>query len=85
MDAESFTVYIKTDYIYKGISEDLKAGLILEIKNQTDLYVKKKIKKVIGLIKDELGGKIMTNLVILRARTYLVIVTSQTTVVKIKK
>ena len=33
MDAESFTVYIKTDYIYKGISEDLKAGLILEIKN----------------------------------------------------
>ena len=85
MDAESFTVYIKTDDIYKGISEDLKAALILEIKNQTDLYVKKKIKKVIGLIKDELGGKIMTNLVILRARTYLVIVTSQTTVVKIKK
>ena len=85
MDAESFTVYIKTDDIYKGISEDLKAGLILEIKNQTDLYVKKKIEKVIGLIKDELGGKIMTNLVILRARTYLVIVTSQTTVVKIKK
>ena len=85
MDAESFTVYIKTDYIYKDISEDLKAGLILEIKNQTDLYVKKKIKKVIGLIKDELGGKIMTNLVILRARTYLVIVTSQMTVVKIKK
>ena len=85
MDAESFTVYRKTDDIYKDISEDLKAALILEIKNQTDLYVKKKIKKVIGLIKDELGGKIMTNLVILRARTYLVIVTSQTTVVKIKK
>ena len=85
MDAESFTVYIKTDDIYKDISEDLKAALILEIKNQTDLYVKKKIKKVIGLIKDELGGKIMTNLVIRRARTYLVIVTSQTTVVKIKK
>ena len=85
MDAESFTVYIKTDDIYKDISEDLKAALILEIKNQTDLYVKKKIKKVIGLIKDELGGKIMTNLFILRARTYSVIVTSQTTVVKIKK
>ena len=32
-DAESFTVYIKTDDIYKGISEDLKADLILEIKN----------------------------------------------------
>ena len=42
MDAESFTVYIKTDDTYKGISEDLKADLILEIKNYTGLYIKKK-------------------------------------------
>ena len=47
----------------------LKLGLILKIMNLIDHCLKEKIKKVIGLMKDELG-KIMIKLVGLRAKTY---------------
>ena len=48
----------------------LKLDLILQIMNYIYHYLKEKIKKVIGLIKDELGGKIMTRFVGLKAKTY---------------
>ena len=48
----------------------LKLDLILEIMNQIDHCLKEKGKKVIGLMKDELGGKIMAKFVGLRAKTY---------------
>ena len=47
----------------------LKLDLILQVMNQIDCYQKEKIKKVIGLMKDELGGIIMTKLFGLRAET----------------
>ena len=54
-------VYIKTDII-KLLQKMLELNLILQVMNQIDHYQKQKRKKVIGLIKDELGGKNMTNL-----------------------
>ena len=59
----------------------MKLDLILQIRNQIDLYQKGKIEKVVGLMKNELGGKTMTKFVGLRTKTcsYLM------TVAKIKK
>ena len=47
----------------------LKLGLILQIMNYIDHYVKKN-KKVIRLMKYESGRKIMTKFVVLNAKTY---------------
>ena len=66
IDTDSFIAYIKTDDICKKM---LKLDLILQIMNKIAFYWKKKIKKI-GLKKDELGGKIMTKFVGLRAKTY---------------
>ena len=66
MDTGSFIVYIKTDDICKNIAEDA------EIRFGTSNYelvrplAKGKNKKVIGLMKDELGRKIMAKFVGLR-------------------
>ena len=51
----------------------LKQDLTLQILKQADHYLKEKIKKVIALMKDELGRKIMKELVILRARIMMTI------------
>ena len=70
MDTDSFIVYIKTDDIYKDIKEDV------ETRSDTSNYkldrrlAKGKNKKVIRLMKDELGGKIMTKFVRLRGKKY---------------
>ena len=39
---------------------------------------KGKNRKVIGLFKDELGGKIMTEIVVLRAKTYAYLIDDDT-------
>ena len=70
MDTDSLIVCIKIDYIYKDIAEDV------ETRSDTSNYEldrplrKGKNKKVIGLMKDELGGKIMTKFVEFRPETY---------------
>ena len=65
MDTGRFIVYIKTGDIYKDIAEDVEIKLWIR---QT--IPKEKNKRVIGLVKDELNGKIITKFVGLRARTY---------------
>ena len=63
MDTDSFIVFIKTDNIYKDIAEDVETRFDRPL-------CKGKHKKVFGLMKDELGGKIIKEFVGLIAKTY---------------
>ena len=75
MDKESFIVYIETGDIYKDIAKDVETRFgtstyELECNPIERLLPKGKNKKVIGLMKDELGRKIMIKFVGLKAKTY---------------
>ena len=70
MDTGSFTVYIKTDDIYKDIAENVETRFDASNYELDRPSPKGKNEKVIGLMKDESGGKIMTKFVGLRAKTY---------------
>ena len=63
MDTESFIVYIKTGDIYKDIREDVKTRFDTSNYELDRPLPKGKNEKVIGLMKDELGEKIMTKFV----------------------
>ena len=62
-------VYIKMLFI-KTLQNKWKEDLILQTMNQIDHYPKEKSKKVIGLVKDKLGGKIINEFVRLIAKTW---------------
>ena len=72
IDTDSFIINIKTEDFYKDISNDIERWF------DTSNYDKKderplpigKNKKVIGIFKDELDGKIMKEFVALRAKAY---------------
>ena len=70
MDTDSFVVNIKTKNFYKDISQDVNKRL--DTSNYTfDRPLPTGInKKVIGLMKDELGGDIITEFVALRPKAY---------------
>ena len=70
MDTDSFIMHIKTEDFYKDIGDDVEK--IFDTSNyECDRPLPAgKNKKVIGLMKDELGGKIMTEFVALRPKTY---------------
>ena len=70
MDTGSFIVHIKTDDIYKDIAEDVETRFDTSNFEIDRPLPKGKNRKVIGLMKDELGGKIMKEFVGLRAKTY---------------
>ena len=70
MDTDSFIVYVKTENIYKNIAEDFEKIFATSNFELDRALPKGKSKKVIGLIKDELGGKIMKEFVGLRGKTY---------------
>ena len=66
MDTDSFIVYIKTESIYLDISKDVKTRFDNSNYEIERPLRKGKNKKVIGLRKNELGGKIITEFVVLR-------------------
>ena len=71
MDTDSFIMHIKTEDFYKDIADDVEKKY--DISNYT---VEKplpmgKNKKVIGMMKDELGGKIIKEFVGLRPKCYI--------------
>ena len=70
MDTGSFVVYINTDDIYKDNAEDVEAKFDTSSYEVDELLPKGKNKKVTGLMKHELHGKIMTAVVGLRAKRY---------------
>ena len=70
MDAYSFIVYIKIDDIYKDIAEDVETRFVTSIYELDRPLPKDKNEKMIGLMKDELGGKTMTKFVGLRVDMY---------------
>ena len=70
MDIDSFIMNIKTEDFYKDIANDV------EKRPDTSNYEVHrplstgKNKKVIGLMKDELGGRVITEFVTLKPKTY---------------
>ena len=72
MDTDSFVYEIEAEDFYKGIAKDVKKRLDTSGYSKDDnrpLPIGEN-KKEIGLMKDELGGKIMTEFVALRAKMY---------------
>ena len=57
MDTDSFIVYIKRDDIYKDIAEHVETRFDTSNYELDRPLHKRKKKKVIGLMKDELGEK----------------------------
>ena len=71
-DTDSFVIYIKTEDFYKDIGNDVERWFDTSNYDENDkrLLPIGENKKIPGLFKDELGGKIMTEFVALRAKTY---------------
>ena len=69
MGTDNFIVYIKTDNIYKDIAEEVETRFDTSNYELGRQLPEGKNEKVIRLMKDELGGKIMTKCVRSRAKT----------------
>ena len=75
MDTDSFVYHIKTEDFYKDIAGDVEKRFDIsnyseEKEDKRPLTTGLNKKKIIGLMKDELGRKIMTEFVALRAKLY---------------
>ena len=71
MDTDIFIINIKTEDFYEDIANDVEKRFDTSNYEVSRPLPKGKNKKVIGLMKDELGGKIMTEFVALRKRLIL--------------
>ena len=72
MDTDSFIIHIEAEAFYKDIAQEINKWF--DASSYNEKY-KRPLpivtnKKVIGIFKDELGGKIMIEFWALRAKTY---------------
>ena len=70
MDTDSFVMNIKTNDFYRDIANDVECKFGTSNYEVNRPLPMGKNKKVTGLMKDELGGKIITEFVTLRPKTY---------------
>ena len=70
MDTDSFIMHIKTEDFYKDIADDIEKRFDTSNYEVNRPLPAGKNKKVIGLMKDELDGKIMTEFAALKPKTY---------------
>ena len=70
MDRDNFVMHIKTNDFYKDIASDIENRFDTSNYEVNRPLPTGKNTKVIGLMKDELGGKIITEFVTLRRKTY---------------
>ena len=75
MDTDSFVMHIKINDFYKDVENRFDTSNYEVNTSETSALARRplptgKNKKVIGLMKDELGGKIITEFVTLRPKTY---------------
>ena len=73
MDTDSLIMNIKTKDFYKDIAQDVEERFDASNYDVDRPLPKGKNKKVIGLMKDELGGGIITEFVALRPKAYSII------------
>ena len=69
-DTDSFIINIKAEDFYKDIVDGVENKFDTSSYESNRSLATGKNKNVIGLMKDELGGKIMTKFVALRPKTY---------------
>ena len=70
MRKHSFIVYMKIEDIYKDIAEHVETRFDTSNYELDRPWPNGKNKKVLGLMKDKLDGKIMTKFVEIRAKAY---------------
>ena len=66
MDTDSFVMNLKTNYFYKDISSHVDNKFDISNYEVNRPLPMGKNKKVIGLMKDELGGEIITEFIIFK-------------------
>ena len=85
MNTDSFFINIKTKDFYEDIANDVDERFDTANYGCDRPLPTGKNKKVIGLLKDELGGRIMTEFVALRAKTYPYLIDDNVEVIKAKR
>ena len=70
MDTDSFIIHIKTEDLYEEIANNVKKWFDTSNYDADRSFTKRMNKKVIGLMKDELGVKIIIEFVPLKPKTY---------------